>query len=411
MASDLPEMIGEQGQWRKIDPQWSSNITQCAMIDTHCSWWRAETTLTLEDLGLSGLPADERHAMENLLNLGQRYLLPKRIIKELQYWENQQRQNMYRKSMETAQGRVVAQKNYGAWLERAENIRANFNAVVQRIGNEWHELAAEVDTDYRALGTRAYRQASAQEWWPGNSLTEAEWVANFVRKATAKRITAEQWLKEASMTWVKSYIPLQAMIEREMLKQAGLITPDLSNQMARDIEADAAEQLGSGLYKFMADLRSAIANNVLDVVADCIKAFRKNERVLPRNSSKQLKNLVAKIDEMVFWDDKTLAANMANLESILAQRSDLRDANELEQALVNLGTEARMLLVELDRPAVRSTNDIGIPDEPVNLAQMATMSRSAVDLSIGEDALELEVMQRASVDIEADDQLVWRVVL
>src|SRR6185436_5000485 len=278
-------------------------------------------------------------------------------------------------------------------------------------GNEWHELAAEVDTDYRALGTRAYRQASAQEWWPGNSLTEAEWVANFVRKATAKRITAEQWLKEASMTWVKSYIPLQAMIEREMLKQAGLITPDLSNQMARDIEADAAEQLGSGLYKFMADLRSAIANNVLDVVADCIKAFRKNERVLPRNSSKQLKNLVAKIDEMVFWDDKTLAANMANLESILAQRSDLRDANELEQALVNLGTEARMLHVELDRPAVRSTTDIGIPDEPVNLAQMATMNRSAVDLSIGEDALELEVMQRASVDIEADDQLVWRVVL
>ena len=402
MGQDFPAVIGETGQWRKVDPQWSANIAQCAMIDTHCSWWRAETTLTLEDLGFGVLPADERKAMENLLNLGQRYLLPKRIIKELQYWENQQRQNMYRKTTETSQGRVVAQKNYAAWLARANQIVDSFNAVVQRVANEWVELAAEVDTDYRALGTRAYRQASAQEWWPGNSLSEQEWVARFVRKATAKRITAVQWLAEASMTWDKSYIPLQAMIEREMLKQAGLITPDLSNQMARDIEADAAEQLGSGLYKFMADLRSAIANNILDVVADCIAAFRKNERVLPRNSSKALKNLVAKVDEMVFWDDKTLAAQMENLQSILDQRSDLRDPQELEQALVTLGTEARMLLVELDRPAVRSTASVGILEDPVELAQLQTMQRSGANLMLDddEDFSDFEVMSRQTVDLE-----------
>ena len=148
-----------------------------------------------------------------------------------------------------------------------------------------------------------------------------------------------------------AYIPLQHMLAEDEAEAARVQAIALAKtEMEKDVLKAAHAQFETGLFKFMADARSGVSNLILEVMDDCLKSIRRNKGVLPRNSSKQLKNLVEKVEGLQFWSDETLTLQMAEIKSMLDKPSRARDGVAFEKVMADVEAEARLVLTKLNRP-------------------------------------------------------------
>src|SRR4029077_958718 len=112
-ADAFADSVGEErAAVRVIDPKWVDLLKAAGLVTLHVTRWRAQTTLTLEDLGIYPASDEERASWEAVLVLGSRYLLPKHIVDQAQNLENRFRGNLWRKSFKTHWGYLVPQQRY-----------------------------------------------------------------------------------------------------------------------------------------------------------------------------------------------------------------------------------------------------------------------------------------------------------
>jgi len=178
------------------------------------------------------------------------------------------------------------------------------------------------------------------------------WVTRFTDRVMAKCITKEEWLHSMHLTHDDpAYVPLTNIMvgeEAEAIRQAAL--EQAKSEMERDVLKAAGKQFQEGLFKFEAEVRGEVSALVLEVVTDCLAGLRKNKKVLPRNSSKQLKNLIERVEGLVFWDEPTLTAQMSEIKVLLDKPSRARDGVAFEKVMQDVETEARFILTRLNRP-------------------------------------------------------------
>lgn len=376
-ADNFAASVGEDKANVKLaNPQWQNLLTACARVEVHCTAWRAETTLTLADLGIEPESADDARALGTVLQLGRRLLLPKRIVDERQSIDNRLRSALWRRALPSHWGYLVPQQRYAEWKEASEDIRLAYLDFAYAVYEDWDKLMLEVETDYILLGRQNYRRMVAAGRKPEQG--EASWVADFKNRCMAKCESKEYWLKSAKMWWDVSYIPLASMLaedEAEAAHKAAIA--QAKTEMEKDVLKGAAKQFEDGLVQFIADVRGELASRVFNVMADVLSALEKNagEFRFPRNSTKQLKNLVEAVEGLKFWDDKELDEQMATIKRMVDVHAKKRSEKAFGQAIQKIGCEARLLLVELDRPVERQTRSLGIPDEPEDLEQFVKLAR------------------------------------
>lgn len=376
--------VGEEpANVKVIDPHWRDLLRSCALVEIHCTAWRAETTLTLADLGIEPHDDEERRALGTVLQLGRRLLLPKRIVDERQRIENKFRAILWRRhSLPSHWGYLVPQQRYADWKFEAVAIRDEYLAFAQDTADRWEALMLEVEADYIVLGRQNYRRMVAAGRQPQQG--EASWVSDFVKRCMSKCATKEHWLAQAKMWWDVSYVPLLSMLakdEAEAAHEAAVVRA--KTEMERDVLAGAAKQFEEGLLTFIADVRGALADKVFNAMADVLEALDKNagEFRFPRNSTKQLRNLVEAVEGLKFWPDEALDAQMSAIKAMLDVPGERRAEDKISTALTRIGAETRALLNELGRAPERQTRSIGIPDEPKPLEEFVRASRAARPLS------------------------------
>ena len=78
---DLAEAIGEDPTRIRVrDAGWAAYLKDGCVVRLHVGRWRAVTTLTQADLGLTPQDEDERRAWERVLLLGRRLLLLEKLL-------------------------------------------------------------------------------------------------------------------------------------------------------------------------------------------------------------------------------------------------------------------------------------------------------------------------------------------
>lgn len=374
-------------------PQWKDLLGSCVVVQVHCTAWRAETVLTLADLGIEPSDADERRALNSILQIGHRYLLPKRIIDARQTLENRLRGTLWRHALSSHWGHLVPEQLYSEWKTQSESIQAQYMAYVVDVAERWPDLMLEVETDYIALGRQNYRRLENSGRKPKE--TETAWVTAFVKRCMAKCESKEYWLAQARMWWDVNYIPLRSMLaedEAEAAHRAAVARA--KTEMERDVLEGAAKQFDEGITQFISDLRGGIADKVFNVVVDVLEAVKKNEHELPRNSSKQLRNLIEAVERLKFWPDTDLDAQMAAVRDMLEVRSNKRDGQSIENGLRRIGAEARLLLTELDRTPVRSSRHVDIPDQTGQLSGFVSERREQRWVDVKFELPDLEVTRK-----------------
>jgi len=380
-ADAFADSVGEDRQnVRVIDPKWKDLLGAVALVELHAECAKVETVLTLSDLGITAKDEAESKALTSVLSLGTRYLLPKRVIQEGTYWRNQFRQALYRRSLKSHWGHIVPQQQYQAWKAASEKARAGYYSWANETVASWAALMAEVEADYTAIGWRNYRVLCEQGVLEPKLGEGKPWVAAFVKRMMRQTISAEQFMAEAKMWWDVGYIPLKSMLatdEAEAVHAQALA--QAKTEMEKDILSDAKQQFENGLFQFVSDVRGEIAERVYNVMADVLEAIEKNKGELPRNSTKQLRNLIDSVNDLKFWDDDDLDAQMASIRKLCNSKG--RDEAEMRGVLRNIGTEARVLMTELERPIERQSRHLGdmVEDEAI------VSNRSQRSLSVADD--------------------------
>lgn len=395
-ANAFADAVGEdQAKIRVVDPQWRELLSACCRVEPHVTRWRAETTLTLADLGIAPKDASERRALDSVLSLGNRYLLPRGVIEYGQHLENRFRNALWKRSIPSHWGNLVPQQQYPMWKAEAEEIATEYAEWARGVYECWDDHMETVRVDYWSLGMQSWnRLAQSGIDMPFMS----EWVDAFVQRCMAKVETKEYWLAKAKMWFDASYIPLRSLLAEDEAEAAHVAAvAQAKTEMERDILNSARSQFETGLFQFMSDVRGELTERIFNVLVDVLTAMDKTGGDLPRNSSKQLKHLISAVEDLKFWDDKQLDEQMASLRSIMDRKAASRDYGELQDVMRQIGAEARILLSELGRPATRRSRQVGIPELDIATGPLNRQPRHALDIN---DAIAIEPVARVQRTLE-----------
>lgn len=387
----IQKMGDTTGKVRVVDPRWRDYLTECACVTVHCSRMRAETLLTPDVLGIIIEDEAQGRALDNVVQLGYQLSQPKRIKLRGQQLENKFRAIHRKYALDTQMGRIISAKNYPIFLKEAEAVRAEYLNWAQWVYENWDALLEETSQDLTILGNKnflALWRAGKPDLVPSD---REQWVKRFVKRCLRKVGTKDQWLAQAKMSWKVGYIPLEAQLNRT----TGQAEPQNALQAA--VMADAANQLQSGLFDFMAQCRGALSNLIIEVMEDCLNAFQNNGGSVNRASARRLKFLAGKIDGLMFWDDQSLTRQMDEIVSHLEVKPESRDDERLGKLMQQLASEARSLLVELDVPRAKKSRNADVEDD------FSTVGKNRNSRQAGEwDAESLTIGRAAKRQTAAD---------
>lgn len=380
-AKSLADEIGENAdRIQVVDPRWGRFLQQGVTVAVTIRRWRAEVTMTLADLGIEPSNPQERKALQRLLRIGSRYLLPLEVIKKLERLDNRSRYLLKTYSFNTFWGHWVPARRYAEWKAADEQIEAAYFALASDIYENWDRYVAQVKVDYVSLGNQAFGRLFAAgriAYDPGESLSllKGRWVNEFVERAMLRMPTKEQ--ARAQFGWERTvkFLPMADQLERdrlsaqsERMKMEARYRAQAESAMLLDVRKTQIREQAEGLQRFVADVQAQVRNEVYDAALNGLEALEKGQGSLDRNTTRGLKNLVKMVNDMVFWDDPDLQTRIADLEYLTNVPSERRSERDVKDALQSLGRESRLVLLELDRAPSRSGKLLGIPDDVAQLA-------------------------------------------
>jgi hypothetical protein len=375
-ADALADAIGEdRANVRVIRADWASMLKLGAHVELHIGRWRAESALTLEDLGIQPKNDEEAQALRRRIKLGTGYLLPKDILDEAARLEDKARQLLRPDAgycYQTHWGYFIPETPadpergkddcwlFKEWRAKVDQLSDEYMALGRRVFAQWDDLIKRVASDYAIIGFQNYERLRAAG---RNDLGEIEdFIRAFVRRRMAKVPSKQRVLESWKFDVEIGFVPLAMMMAQDQAGAAQVLAEQgAKNELQRLKIETSRREIETGVKQFATDCQATLSNLVYDVVTGALAAIQKNGEV-PGASVKALRNLVDKVSQMKFWDDATLEAQMAEVRMLLAAGSLNDRVPEVRNVMRRIGAEARLTLMELECVPERSARAVGIPD-------------------------------------------------
>lgn len=371
-------------------PQWARFAQEGVVVDLHCERERFKVGLTFADLGVEPESDDERKALSKVLSLGSRYLIPREWVAKGDSLDSKGREALKRHSFKTFWGYWVHTKSYATWSTENAEIRAAYMALRDEIVTKYDALLVEARVAYVGLCSQAYNRLAAtpagrEGRIPGLDDREA-WIAQAVERMVAATPRVERVAEKYKYYWDVRVLPALSNVAADEAAANRIRLDAATEAMLEDLKRTAAREAAGGIQQFVTEVQGAIRTQVYEAVVTCLEALESNEDGrLPGNNTKQLKNLVAKCSEVVFWEDPELEKRVAAVSRVTDIPSAKRSSDELKTVLRELGAEARIVLMELGRPPERSAASLGIPDQIEDLTVVARREAATLDIDFDLD--------------------------
>lgn len=413
-VAEISQAIGEDaGKIRVKAVDWKRLLQDGVSVSLSVGRWRAQSKLTLADLGIDPGTPEERKAREAIINLGSRLLMPRDWIERLEKLESKGRYALEFYSLKTTLAgqklRFVRSDNYEAWAERNGALRDEYLAVASEMADRWDIMVDAMTQAYREVGQSAYRrlQQAGVDDLPGR----AEWVNRYVRRVVGQIVSADEFRRSVYWSHDAEYLPLPSSLAQDEA-QAAMIRAETETRieiarltkMEQDVLLTQARKAKDDLQTAVADVQADLMGQVYDAVVDVLEAVKKGDSgKLGRNSTKQLLKTIEAVERLKFWPDASIEGKIAEIQRLVAIPSDKRPMRDVTKVLRALGAETKLVLTELDRPPSRTSKKAGIPDDAVLLERMATGRRTAPTLDDAKllvETLPERVARRKASDID-----------
>lgn len=369
----------------------------------------------LEKLGII-LSEEAQRVVYDYFSLGRHSLLPRKWQEDLNVAETAARRCLSEHSVRTHWGAFVPASAYKRWHDANETYKERFMALKGRIVDQYDEMRATVERDYRRLAEDAWShvifgqvalQAHHGEVTPAmisdlsNKLSEQEahdrFIDEYMSKIEALIPTKEELEEAFEYDHDVSYIPLpsltgtspqqareqflqeastQAELEViETRRQVELQTIEDERQMHEDVIRHAQEQKEHLVSEFYARVVEHINTRILEVCRKTRESLQKNGNALRGPNSDSLRDLLSLMENLNIVNDQHIEEQIEKLREALPVRWSERakgvtriDTSRIEAVVREMEEDAEQLKIELD-----------LTDAP--------RRRRAQPLSLGEDLI------------------------
>ena len=428
MRLALAEALGEDPEnIQSSNPRWLELMKEGVLVSLHIGRWRAKSRLTWHDLGIEVNGDDEE--LIDLVDLGQKRLLPTALLKKLEAVESGARKYLNKAAYRTYWGHFVPVTAYAGVKEKLDEYRARYFAIRDEIVSNYDALIEEVIGGYRAAAKRAYHRLSRLH--PGiiADTSEEGFVEAFVDNVRLHLKSAEEIRRSFYFEVELHYVPLPSLMaeewaekerieaqaaaererqelelqaerdrawaEREKLRaevqaarSAAAWKEQLMREMHRDVVETARRQKEELVDGFLRDVVVQLRSLVYEAATDVLAAIQRNDR-LPPASIKQLRNLVTQVGSLNFYGDADIEAMIARVREQLPggaqyprgtshpEGTPHRTTDEIRRTLVDIATVTRASLIGLgERP--RQARSLGVADVPTD--EMVRQARRGLGL-------------------------------
>lgn len=372
----LANILGEDPEAITVfKPKWVELMKMGVIVDVHVRRWRMVARLNYEDLGIPEPDnAAEREALEELFNLGDKYLMPIEVIKESRAIESGLRKTRESLGYKTPWGYMVTAEDYPTWKEAVSDAKIRYQALANRLYEEWEEVISRMVDKYAVEARVAYRRLRALD---EKGMTEVQWMAEdlfvdkFISKVLASIPDKVSVYNSFQIETDVRYIPLPSMLAEEeayaqKIRQE-VNTEVAVNQARLEMERDVMETFRAEretlVVEYMKGLVSQVNSALYNAANDILDSVKKHGRIHPR-SSLQLKNLVSRLKGLAeAMDYKDVEVMLSQAEVELEKDPKERKVEDLEKKLRAIGTVTRSTLVSLGETP-RSGKEVGIIDSP-----------------------------------------------
>jgi len=391
------------------NPKWLALMREGVVVKLHVRRWRAKSRLDLTDLGL---PSEADDLIGDLLNLGDKRLLPKALAARLEAIESAGRKALERNGFATFWGTFIPASNFEAWKAENDAHKRRYLAARNELRDSYTDIVAQLTDAYRGAARAAFRRAKALDRGMGQLMTRLEaqrhllnedlFVNTFVRRIT-RQIPTENQIYD-SFGWEEefTYIPLPSLLaedaaekdriqaERETARQreqlerddlwrtitirdeADRARRDALARMNAEVTAEARLKKQQMIDGFLADLVKQLRAMIYEATTDILATMQKNQGKLHPRSVVQLRNLIEQVGQMNFFGDTETDAMIRRVRDVFDKRpdkrSDARNAADLQIALRDVAIITRASLLDLGEQP-RASRIIG--DEDTTPAEIA----------------------------------------
>lgn len=368
-AAIIAEKLGVQPDEIKVEnPRWLNLLQEGVIVRLHAHRWRARTSLDLSDLGLPGNDGAAR-LYGDMVDLGAKYLMPKKVLKNLDAIEVAARQALKKYSFQTYWGHFVPVTAYGRIKEILGKYRQEYDDAVQNWLERYDDLVAQVLESYAELARIAYRRRhrlQAGQDQDHRYLPEDAYVDSVVTRVRSLIPSKEEVKESCGFEIELSYIPLPSLlaadIDRAAEIQINTAKKEAELAMHRDVLSRARAEAEERLQQFLADFTGQLWGIAYNACVDVLKTCSRNGYLHPR-SVVQLRNIIDQLRALNFTDNEEINSFIAKMASIVETPASERSPDEVLATLRSIGVVARQTLIALGEPA-RSGAHLGIPDAP-----------------------------------------------
>lgn len=403
---------------------WLRLMQEGVIVKLHIRRWRARARLDLDDLGL---PAQADDAIGDLLNLGDKRLLPQELAKRLEAIDNAGRKALERAGFETHWGTFLPATAFEDWKAQNDEHKARYFAARAELLEDYDQIVDALLASYTGAARAAYRRANALS---PLTMTRAElrdeilFVDSFAARIRSLIPSAQDIYDSFGWEEELTYIPLpsllaadaaeaervrteaerarlQAEMERNELwrevtiaDEAARARRDALVRMNEQVVAEARaqkEHLLSGFFNdLVVQLRSAVYNAVTDILA----TMERNDGQLHPRSVVQLRHLSEQVAQLNFFGDTEVDAMLAQVRGAFPERPTLRNAADIGAKLADIATVTRASLLDLGQNPRGSHLIADVPTE----AEL-TLARRRLQLDTAPDAHAPDLTPRSRPEV------------
>ena len=396
---EVAQEIGEE-RLLVIRPDWSRIVQDVISVDLDIKYWRGETKLRQEDLGLEEIEPEYRDFFSKNIVLGRKRLMPAQYHRELRGIESRARDLLSRYSYPSGWGHLMPKKAYPEWKALILPLREHFYGLRDELAARREQIVEEMRQEYTQAAKAAWkvkslsrtRSGSLRDWLDPEA--PQDFVEEFVRAVVGHIPTAQAIYDSFFFDWTPAYIATPAELEAELVqaerirlgREELLEVEDLDWQkkrleldaaksrlreeeaLDREIRSKAAETRERKIDATLDQISGQLRQMIYEVSVDALAAIENSPRqtdgspFLPGRSAAALRNLVSQVRRLNFMDDAEVERCVHAIEEVAVDRkAGERDIADITRTLRQVGVVTRGELLSLGR-SPRSARALEIPD-------------------------------------------------
>jgi len=362
------------------------------VVDIDIHRWTGMVRLQPKDLGLKD------NMRSKAILLGDKLLMPPTILRLLNSLTTQLRANLERHSFRTLWGRWVTADQYQRWKTRHDRLVTEYVQVGQSLADNVEAVKSSNNGTWGEL-RRLYAKHAREAWCRLNQLPVTEdylddcpatFVESYIQAILSHIPQADDIRQSFYVEAHISYIPLPSMLEEDRARsqriwemaeadrQADRQRHQAQEQMEADVRAHYLSQKQEMVDGFLTDLIGQLYNMLYDVSTNALATMARNKGQLLEPTLRQLNRLVEWAVSMNITDDAQVAKVVGDLQAMIAQAPEHRNAIDVKDQLQAIGTVARSVLVDLNLQPQVENSKVAIRQRDALLGIGDRLSRAKV---------------------------------